>query len=512
MTRAMKRPLSLSSLLRKAGLAAPGIRSLRGRVLGVEHDSRRAVSGRIFCALPSASGKARDAAAHVIEAASKGAVAVLAAPSVLRKASLDTRVLRIAEADVVGAYARLCAAFHGFPARRLALSGITGTNGKTTTAFLLRGLLDPGRRRSALLGTVGYWIARRFHEAPNTTPSAQELQALFAEAVRAGCRWAVMEVSSHALDQRRVEGLGYRVAVFTNLTRDHLDYHGTLGAYARAKARLFGLLRPDGVAVVNAEDPYSGQMARARTRGARVLRYHAAGGKAELRAEDLDLRLDATRFTLCFGGRRRPVRFPLPGRFNVANALAAAGAALAQGRGLDAVAAGLEKPGLPPGRFEQVRAGQPFNVVVDYAHTPDALERLIRTARECTPGRVITVFGCGGDRDRGKRPQMGALSASLSDLSVATSDNPRTEKPAAILDDIFAGIPAAARGRVRRIVDRGAAIRAAIAAARPGDSVLLAGKGHEDYQIVGAVKRPFDDRVEARAALAARGYARGRGR
>ncbi|HTB23229.1 MAG TPA: UDP-N-acetylmuramoyl-L-alanyl-D-glutamate--2,6-diaminopimelate ligase [bacterium] len=504
---ALPKALPLAALLRKAGLSGSG---LRGTVTGLEHDSRRVKAGAVFFALPSASGKAADTAAHARDAAAKGALAVVASPAVLRKAGLGA--LGVASPDVVGAYACLCAAAYGFPARRLELSGVTGTNGKTTTAFLLRGILDPERRSSALLGTVGYWVGRRFHDAPNTTPSALDLQALFAEALAAGCDRAVMEVSSHALDQRRVEGLSYTVALFTNLTRDHMDYHRTVAAYAKAKARLFGLLKPSGTAVVNAADPYAARMAAARTRGARVLRYHAAGGKAELRAEDVELGLDATRFTLCFGGKRLALRFPMPGRFNVANALAAAGGALAQGRSLHAVAAGLEKPHLPPGRFEQVRAGQPFNVVVDYAHTPDALERLIKTARECTPGRVITVFGCGGDRDRGKRPMMGALSARLSDLSFATSDNPRTERPAAILDDIFAGIADKALPKVRRVADRAKAIRAAVSAARPGDSVLLAGKGHEDYQIVGAVRHPFDDRVQARTALAALGWGRARGK
>jgi UDP-N-acetylmuramoyl-L-alanyl-D-glutamate--2,6-diaminopimelate ligase len=356
------------------------------------------------------------------------------------------------------------------------------------------------------VGTVGYWVGARFRPAPNTTPSSLELQALFAEAVAARCKAAVMEVSSHALAQGRVDGLRYRSAVFTNLTRDHLDYHKTMAAYGAAKARLFRLLEPGGTAVVNAQDPWSRRMAAARPRGARLLRYHAAGGRAELRALGLALGMDGTRFTLDFEGRRRELRLPLPGRFNVANALAAAGAALAQGLSLEAVAQGLEKPGLPPGRFEMVRAGQPFNVVVDYAHTPDALQRLISAAREVTPGRVITVFGCGGDRDRGKRPIMGRLSAELSDLSVATSDNPRSEDPAAILREVLAGVPAAHRRRVRRIQGRAQAITAALAAARPGDSVLIAGKGHEDYQVVGDVKQPFDDRVQARRALRGLGW------
>ena len=502
----MKRTQPLAALLRAAGLPA----GPRGpHVAGLTQDSRKVRAGWVFVAVPSASGKHADAGAHLRQAAARGASLLVASAGALRSARLAAPALALAVPDSAAALAALAAAWSGFPARKLALHGVTGTNGKTTTSFLLRGLLEHGARPSALLGTVGYWVGPRRHEAPNTTPSSLELQALFAEAVAAGCKTAVMEVSSHALDQGRVDGLAFRSATFTNLTRDHLDYHRTLAAYGAAKARLFTLLGPGGVAVVNAQDPWSGRMAAARPRGARLLRYHAAGGRADLRAQGLRLEMDGTVFTLDFEGRRRELRLPLPGRFNVANALAAAGVALALGMGLEAVAQGLERPALPPGRFEMVRAGQPFNVVVDYAHTPDALERLISAAREVTPGRVITVFGCGGDRDRGKRPMMGALSARLSDLSVATSDNPRTEDPAAILRQVLAGVPASRRLSVKRVPDRARAIAVALAAARPGDSVLIAGKGHEDYQIVGELKHPFDDRVQARRALGALGF-RGR--
>ena len=494
---------SLAALLKAAGLPSAGA---SGRVSQVAHDSRASAKGALFCALPSASGKHADAAAHVAQAVSRGARAVVADPALLKALRLPKGVLAVPCADPSAALALLSAAWHGFPARRLALSGVTGTNGKTTTSFLLRGLLDTAGRRSALIGTVGYWVGPHFHPAPNTTPSAPELQALFAEAVRARCKAAVMEVSSHALDQGRVDGLAYRTAVFTNLTRDHLDYHGTLRAYGAAKARLFSLLRKDGTAVVNAQDPWSKRMAAARTSGARLLRYHAAGGPAELRALRVSLEMDGSRFDLAFEGRTLHLRLPLPGRFNVANALAAAGAALGQGLSLADVAAGLEKPCLPPGRFEMVRAGQPFNVVVDYAHTPDALERLIEAAREVTPGRIITVFGCGGDRDKGKRPMMGRLAGRLSDFSVATSDNPRTESPRAILDEVMAGVPAGRRARVRRVEDRASAIALALGAAKPGDSVLIAGKGHEDYQVVGAKKFPFDDRKQSLAALKRLGW------
>jgi UDP-N-acetylmuramoyl-L-alanyl-D-glutamate--2,6-diaminopimelate ligase len=498
----------LAAILRSAGLRPAAADTA---ISGLGLDSRQASPGQLFCALPSASGRSRDAVAHVRQALARGAAAVLALPAVLKAVGPLGPAVALPSGDPRRESAKLAAAFHGHPALRLRLSGVTGTNGKTTIAHLLHGLLTGnGRRQGALLGTVGYRIGRRTIEAPNTTPSALQLQALFAQALQAGCRTAVMEVSSHALDQGRVEGLAYQAAVFSNLTRDHLDYHGSLAAYGKAKSRLFAQLRPDGVAVLNAEDPWSARMAAARTRGSRVLRYHAGGGRAELRAEDLVLGMDATRFTLCFGGRRLGLRLPLPGRFNVANALAAAGAALGQGMGLARVAAGLEQPLLPPGRFELLRQGQPFNVAVDYAHTPDALERLIRAARDVTPGRVITVFGCGGDRDCGKRPMMGALAAVLSDRAVLTSDNPRSEDPAAILRQVRAGIPREAAGKALQQGDRRRAIRLALGLARRGDSVLIAGKGHEDYQIVGRRKLHFDDRQEARQGLAGLGYRGGR--
>jgi UDP-N-acetylmuramoyl-L-alanyl-D-glutamate--2,6-diaminopimelate ligase len=477
---------------------------------GLSHDSRLVKKGYLFAVLPSASGKQTDAGAYVRQALERGASAILAEPAVLKAAALPPTVAALASTDVRRAYALACAQYYGWPARKLRLSGITGTNGKTTTSYLLRGILAQKGWDSVLVGTVAYWVGRQAQAAPNTTPSALELQALFAQGVKVGCRAAVMEVSSHALDQGRVEGLAFDTAAFCNLTRDHLDYHKTMRRYGDAKARLFAQLKPTGTAVVNMDDPSHRRMAAARSRGARLLRYSAGGAGAELRAEKLVFEMDGTRFELCYGGQRQGMRLPLAGRFNVANALAAAGCALAQGLSLKLVAAGLSQPLLPPGRFEMLKQGQPFNVVVDYAHTPDALERLIQAAREVTPGRLITVFGCGGDRDKGKRPLMGAIAAAGSELTVVTSDNPRTEAPEAILDDIFAGIPKAGRGRCLRVLERRQAIRWALLLAQPGDSVLIAGKGHEDYQIVGTVKHPFDDREEARSGLHRLGFKGGR--
>jgi UDP-N-acetylmuramoyl-L-alanyl-D-glutamate--2,6-diaminopimelate ligase len=477
---------------------------------GLAHDSRLVKRGYLFAALPSASGKQTDALSYIRQAVKAGAAAILAEPKILRAASLPGSVRALPVADVRTAYALACAEHFGWPARKLRLTGITGTNGKTTTSFLLRGLLAQKGWDSVLIGTVAYMVGQKKLEAPNTTPSALELQSLFAQGVKAGCKAAVMEVSSHALDQGRAAGLAFDAAAFSNLTRDHLDYHKTMARYGAAKARLFGQLKPSGVAVLNADDPAHTKMAAARTRGAKVLRYSAAGSKAELRAEKLAFEMDGTRFELCFDGKRKALKLPLPGRFNVANALAAAGCALAQGLSLSQIVAGLSEPQLPPGRFEMVKQGQPFNVAVDYAHTPDALERLIQASREVTPGRLITVFGCGGDRDKGKRPLMGALASAQSELAVVTSDNPRTEAAEAILDDIFAGIPKAARSHTLRVADRRQAIRWALLLAQPGDSVLIAGKGHEDYQIVGSVKQHFDDREEARAALQRLGFKGGR--
>ncbi len=477
----------------------PGGLSIRG----LEHDSRRVKPGFLFASLPSASGKASDSAAYVREALRRGASAVLAGGEGPGRG----RTAWLRAADPRGAYARLCSAYFGHPSRSLLLAGVTGTNGKTTSTYLLRSIFERAGRPCAVLGTVGYWTGARMLPAPNTTPSALELQALLRRALRDGARAAAMEASSHALDQGRAEGLDFDAAVFTNLTRDHLDYHGTMARYLKAKARLFEMLGSSAkaapVAVLNADDPRSRALAR-RVPGRARLVFTALGpGRAEVRAEKLRLSAGASRFRLRLGGRALEMELPLPGRFNVSNALGAAAAAWALGLPESAIARGLREPLLPPGRMEKVEAGQPFSVLVDYAHTPDALERVLRTVDEFARGRVITVFGCGGDRDRGKRPRMGAIAHRLSDLVVVTSDNPRTEDPEAIIAEVLRGVPGE-RGKARRVLalaDRRQAIQRALKVARPGDVVLLAGKGHEDTQVVGERKLPFDDRVVARKYL-----------
>jgi UDP-N-acetylmuramoyl-L-alanyl-D-glutamate--2,6-diaminopimelate ligase len=469
-------------------------------VRGLTHDSRQARPGQLFALLPSASGKRLDSLALAKEARRRGAAAVMA-PAGLR---LPAAWPVIQVEQPLRDYALLCAAFYGWPAEQLKMAGITGTNGKTTTSFLLGGIFRAAGLEPAVLGTVGYHIAGRRIPAPNTTPSALELQSLLSRALRAGCQAVSMEVSSHALSLDRVAGIRFDAAVFTNLTRDHLDFHGTLAAYRQAKARLFGMLREQAsCAAVNLDDPAASAMARSASLGALVLGY-GLSAKAGVRALSPAFKADATRFKLALpGAKPMALRMPLPGRFNLSNALAAAAAAWGMGLDRRAIAAGLEAPQVPPGRFERVEAGQPFSVIVDYAHTPDGLKRALEAAREFTRGRLAVVFGCGGDRDRGKRPQMGRLAHSLADLVVLTSDNPRSEDPAAILAEIRAGIPEAC-GDVRRVLcmeDRKAAIRRAIKLARKGDTVLVAGKGHEDYQIVGSRRLAFDDRLACREAI-----------
>ena len=476
---------------------APGVRfsppELGLEVSGLSDNSQLVKPGDLFGSLPSAGGKNPERARYEAQALGAGAVAVLKAT--------EPRL----------AWARICANFYGRPSEKMQVAGITGTNGKTTTAFLLRSILDAAGKKTAMLGTVGYYIGKKRVEAPNTTPGALELTKLFDEAVKAHTEALVMEVSSHALDQYRVDGCSYDVAVFSNLTQDHLDYHKTMDAYLRAKMRLFGLLKTGGVAVVNADDPAGKQMAKLRKPGSRLIGYSAAGKKTELTASSIKFSARETKFTLGWEGKGHPLRLPLPGRFNVSNALAAAGAALGLGVPLAIVLKALKEPAVPPGRFELVDAGQDFQVVVDYAHTPDALERVLKTAREITEGRVIAVFGCGGDRDRGKRPKMGAIAAKLADLSIVTSDNPRSEDPEAILDEIFVGIPKKA-GEVQshlRLADRAKAIARAVKIAKKGDTIVLAGKGHEDYQVLAKGKVHFSDQEHARAAIKALGKKKG---
>ncbi|MDI3297708.1 MAG: UDP-N-acetylmuramoyl-L-alanyl-D-glutamate--2,6-diaminopimelate ligase [Bacillota bacterium] len=488
-------------------LALCEVRELLGdpatEVTGVAYDSRRVRPGDLFVAVP---GFRTNGHLYVDEAVARGAAAVLAE----RPVAAGARPVALVP-DTRRALPWVAAQFYGHPSKRLQVVGVTGTNGKTTTTFLIHGILSR-RLPAGLVGTVTNVVGGRRLPVEHTTPEAPDLQRMLRAMCEAGDRAVAMEVSSHALSLHRVDTVEFDVGVFTNLTQDHLDFHGDLEHYLEAKALLFrslgrsywGPLKqgPKG-AVLNADDPASRQVASVTQ--VPVIRYGLTGA-ADLKGEVLAMESGSTRVALGGPLGRGELLLPLPGRFNVYNALAALGATLLLGVPLEEGVEALAQAPAVPGRFERIDGPQPFTVVVDYAHTPDGLENVLKTARELTRGRVIVVFGAGGDRDRGKRPRMGAVAARWADLVVLTSDNPRSEEPEAILDDIEQGLAGTGATYVRR-ADRRQAIREAIAAAAPGDLVLIAGKGHETYQIFRDRTVHFDDREEARAALADLGFA-----
>ena len=474
-------------------------------VSGVEYDSRRVTPGYIFVAMR---GETSDGNRFIDQAVANGAVAVVTDSSSEKpRESVAWAVAPHGRR----ALARLSANFYKKPAERIAITGITGTNGKSTTAFLLESILTAAERKSALIGTIEYHIAGKVLPAPHTTPEALDLARILNSAVGQGATDAVMEVSSHALAQERVFGVPFDVAVFTNLTRDHLDYHKTMEEYFASKRILFQGCGtdPPRAAVTNIDDEQGAKLAEfSRKRSSVVLKYGWERG--DFHAGKADITPRGTRFDLVTPKEKIPVLSPLIGRVNVYNILAAAGAAYARGCGANAIARGIESLTHVPGRFQRVDCGQPFTVVVDYAHTDDALRNLTALAREFvsragTKARVLTVFGCGGDRDRAKRPLMGEAAARGSDFVVLTSDNPRSEDPRAIINDALVGLQ---RSGVKYSVepDRRKAIALAIAEARPGDIVLLAGKGHEKVQITRDGAHPFDDVEVARETLRAVGF------
>jgi UDP-N-acetylmuramyl-tripeptide synthetase len=461
-------------------------------IADVAHDSRRCSAGSLFVALR---GRLTNGNQFVAAARKKGAVAVCSE----EPPSGEGAWVRVADARE--ALGTLSAVIRGDPARSLELVGVTGTNGKTTTAYLVDAELRAAGETVGLLGTVEYRVGDRIAEAVRTTPESSDLQALFREMVAAGCGRAVIEVSSHSLDLKRVHGLEFRVAVFTNLTRDHLDYHGDMDAYFAAKRLLFERhLSPDGHAIVNLDDDRAGEIIRA-SRG-RAWTYSLEDPRADLLAEDVRLSLEGTRFLARTPAGPLEIETALVGAFNVQNCLAALGAGLALGIAPAAAQRGIASLRGVPGRMERVLAGQDFTVLVDYAHTDDALKNLLETVRGLRPRRVVTVFGCGGDRDRTKRPLMGAVAARLSDVVILTSDNPRSEPPEAILEEIRRGIPAARAADTLVAPDRRDAIARALEMGREGVVVVIAGKGHETYQVLRDRTVPFDDRQVARDILA----------
>lgn len=467
-------------------------------ISGVCDDSRRAVPGALFVALR---GVAADGRAYVADAVARGAAVVLG-----EGLPADCAPLVVNTADARTTLAHLAVRWHGvsFGAGGLTMLGVTGTNGKTTTAIMTRAILQAAGRKCGLLGTVYYDLCGRTITADMTTPGALVLAGYLRECLDAGASAAVMEVSSHALEQRRADGVTFAAAAFTNLTGDHLDYHHTMENYAAAKARLFANLAPDAVAVMNRDDPAHARMLEGCR--ARVLTY-GLGGQGELTAGVVRDTAAGTIFRMRIGAQELVLENAIVGRHNVYNALAAAGLAYAIGIGVEAIQTGLASVRNVPGRLQRVPCVSGADVFVDYAHTDDALRNVLRVLKPLTRNRLMVVFGCGGDRDRTKRPRMAAAAAEFADAIIVTSDNPRSESPTAIIDEILTGFDAECRRRVVVEPDRRAAIRIALAGADEGDIVLIAGKGHESYQIVGAQRLHFDDvevAIQAAAELGGR--------
>ena len=490
--------MDLHTLLRDALGDTSVLPGLSSPVQGLSTDSKACHPGDLFIGMP---GTRVDGGQFWAQALEAGAIAAVISEAAATSHPPTTDQPVIVVADVRSACARLAAHFHGQPARSLTLVGVTGTNGKTTTTHLIEHFLRAADQPTALLGTL-YSRWPGFEQvASHTTPFPTTLQAQLADAREAGCRFVAMEVSSHALDQGRVAECPFGVTVFTNLTQDHLDYHPTMEDYFEAKARLFAAPYRSGRAVINADDAYGARLLE--RVGEDAWSYSTRNAAADLWLSDLEYGADGVRGVLHTPAGEAAFRSPLVGKFNLENLLAAVGAGLALGLRLDGMVAAIADFQGVPGRMERVVVpGSDISVIVDYAHTPDSLENLLVAARPFIPGQVVCVFGCGGDRDRSKRPRMGEIAARLADRVYVTSDNPRTEEPQRILDDILGGIPASIDPVV--IADRAEAIRRAILDAQPGDGILLAGKGHEDYQILGTEKIHFDDREQARLALADR--------
>ncbi|HKP87011.1 MAG TPA: UDP-N-acetylmuramoyl-L-alanyl-D-glutamate--2,6-diaminopimelate ligase [Blastocatellia bacterium] len=493
--------MKLADLAREINAqAATGRLDLDAR--DVTHDSRACAPGSVFVAIR---GEKADAHQFIPQAVERGAVAVISEQGFNDTLAADSSIAWIQVADARAALALAAAATHGHPSRKLKLVGVTGTNGKTTTAHLIDSIIRASESTSAMFGTIHHRIGNEAATARHTTPEAPDIQRMLAQAVEAGCRSAVMEVSSHAIELHRADALKFAVAVFTNLTRDHLDYHKTMDAYFAAKEKLFdgSLGSEPSASVINIDDEYGRRLLK--TARGRVITYGFSKG-ADVRTDDFKLGAGGLAYRASTPAGDAEIDSPLVGRFHVSNTLASIAAGLALGADLETVARGIRECRTVAGRFEQVTLANshslPFAVIVDYAHTDDALKNVLQTAREvaASGGRVIAVFGCGGDRDRTKRAPMGEIAASLSDIAIVTSDNPRTEDPLAIIEEVEEGLKKTGRPYVK-LPDRREAIFRAINEARAGDVVLIAGKGHETYQIIGDRTIHFDDKEVARDAM-----------
>lgn len=475
------------------GVAATGFRAgpADAEIKGVTSDSKAVKNGFMFVAVK---GWRADGHRFIKEAIDRGAKAVVFQEQALRLPQ-SRRVSFIQVADTRKALAKLASDFCGTPSARMKVVGITGTNGKTTTSYLIEAILKEAGFMPAVIGTVNYRFKDKVVPSKNTTPGPVELQSILSGMLKAGVNYVVMEVSSHALHQARTEGIRFHSAVFTNLTQDHLDYHGSLEEYFQAKARLFRHIDSKATAVINHDDAY-GRRFKDLT-PAQIITYSAAG-QADVCAQDIEFDMSGTVFTLCFGAKKAKLNSRLIGRHNVYNVLAACAFALKEGLDPAVIKSAVEKFSLVPGRLERIDFKGDFSVFVDYAHTHDAISCAINALRQVSGNRVIVVFGCGGDRDKTKRPKMGSVVSELADYAIITNDNPRSEDPAGIIEDIKSGID---KDNFCVIPDRRQAIRRSLSIAKEGDIVLVAGKGHENYQVLKDKTIDFDDREVIRKCL-----------
>lgn len=467
------------------------------QITGIAYDSRNVKPGFIFIARK---GGAFDSHDFILKALDSGAVAIVAEREV--EDAVDKGAPYVVVPDGRIAMGQAAAAFYNYPSRKVKLVGVTGTSGKTTTTYLIQAIFNASGHKAGLIGTVGARIGSEEIDTKHTTPESLDLQRILAYMVDQNVEIVAMEVSSHGLYQGRTVGCEFDCGVFANIARDHLDFHGTVEAYLDAKLMLFrdypAMSDKEFYAVINADDSAADKV-RA-VSGERVITF-GIDSPADVQASDVIVTENSVSFNMKYNGQTIPVRLGIGGSFNVYNALSAAAASIALGLDLDTIAQGLATAKGAPGRFESVECGQDFGVLVDYAHTPDELENVLRTAKALTSQRLIAVFGCGGDRDKGKRPIMGGIGAGLADVAMVTSDNPRTEDPNSIIQDILAGISEDKMARVIVQADRREAIREALTLARTGDLVVIAGKGHEDYQIFADRTIHFDDREVAREIL-----------
>ncbi len=473
--------MKLQELMKNTGAAGMPDRE----ATGVVNDSRQVKPGDVFVCIRGAQS---DGHRYAAAAAAQGAAAIVCEEDV----GLENQIL---VPDTHLAYSRMASNFYGNPEKKLRLVGVTGTKGKTTVTSLIKRILTQSGQKVGLIGTIQNEIGEQVIHAENTTPDAMELESLYARMVEAGCTFCVMEVSSHALDQQRIGDSHYETAVFTNLSHEHLDYHRDMEDYFEAKAKLFAICDS---AVINRDDEY----------GRRLLERHPEAmtfsleEEADLTAKEIVCHAESVDFLLCAGGVESRVHFGMPGRFSVRNALAAAGACLQLGVSLNTIISALSSTSGVRGRIETIPTGRDFTVITDYAHSPDSLENVLSSLKETVKGRLVALFGCGGDRDRTKRPLMAAAAARHADALIITSDNPRTEDPQAIIDEILPGLEGFSVPYTV-IVNRREAIFHAVRTAQPGDTIVLAGKGHEDYQIIGHEKFHFDEREVVAEALAA---------